>query len=134
MCCSTTYEYTLFSFFLLSCMVYFTFSSDVAVWSGKVVLSRNFRLLVSHWWECCINCFLWAGGFPYYRRGAAEISVTVLFLIIFWRYSEFLVGDHKFLAVRVLEWCLGNRVPLEGTRRLPRVDPLPGSGRDRNIG
>ena len=29
-------------------VVYFTFSSDVAVWSGKVVLSINIRLLVSH--------------------------------------------------------------------------------------
>ena len=32
------------------------------------------------------------------------------------------------LAVRVLEWSLGNRVPLEGARRLPRVDPFPGRG------
>ena len=35
-----------------------------------------------------------------------------------------------FLALRVLKWSLGNRVPLEGARRLPRVDPLSGSGRD----
>ena len=24
-----------------------------------------------------MNCFLWAGGFSYYRRGAAEISILV---------------------------------------------------------
>ena len=47
-------------------------------------------------------------------------------MIVYWVLSEWTL----LLALRVLEWSVGNRVPLEGARRLPRVDPLSVSGRD----
>ena len=41
---------------------------------GILELLDLWFLIDGNWF---INCFLWAGGYPYFKRGSAEFSVEI---------------------------------------------------------
>ena len=72
-----------------------------------------------------INCFIWARGYSFFKRGSAEFSANFFFM---YRLSLELIIKLNMkslsFALRALEWSSRNWVSLKGTRRLPRVGPF----------
>ena len=92
--------------------------------------------ILLNWWlpmdgNAFINCFLWAGGCSYYRRGSAEISAKAWYIYI---YVYYLLGS-KLVYSWVDIFCLaspwmesGKLGPTQGHAAVATCRPFPGRG------